>query len=163
MLCKWRHNFVVFHVRVWAATKTYNDGGFLEHVLRRIWLSWNRRKATFLLWFQVFERSFYMHQPVLDHLLWFATTDHAGIHFDPEFFVQTISGSSVWAGKIFKLAANFCHNQWIFGVVAFVLRHLGFRGEVKEESHSYSSWFVVARTFSRIQMVVSRLECKSSV
>ncbi|KAK7380438.1 hypothetical protein VNO78_32949 [Psophocarpus tetragonolobus] len=65
--------------------------------------------------------------------------------------------------KIFKLAANFCHNQWLSGIVAIVLRHLGFRGEVQEETHCFSSLLVVARTFSRIQMVFSRLKCKPSV
>ncbi|CAJ1953024.1 unnamed protein product [Sphenostylis stenocarpa] len=41
--------------------------------------------------------------------------------------------------------------------------HLGFRGRIKENRHCFSSNLVVIRTLSRIHMVVSRFNRKSSV
>jgi len=75
-----------------------------------------------------------VHQPILDHLLRCFATDHASIHFDPEVFVQTISWSAS-GGKIFKVAASLCHNQWFSGAVVCVLWHLGARGGTKKETH----------------------------
>lgn len=103
--------------RVWAAKRSYKeDGWILEHDLWGFCLFWDCRQA-FLLWFEVFERSFHMHRTFDDHFVWCVTADHDGICCNLEVFIETVSG-----GKIFDFAASFSHIQWLCWVVAISLK-----------------------------------------
>ncbi|KAI4352953.1 hypothetical protein L6164_007156 [Bauhinia variegata] len=68
---------------------------------------------------------------------------------------------STWT-KIFKVAASFSYSQWISWLVAFVFRHLGFRGEVEANPQCSSSQLLVARILSGLDLVVGGFNSKSS-